>query len=553
MSQRVPTLRENLERLGLFLSQDRKIFWFMLIYAGAVGVFSLIIPLTVQEMVNTFAFAVTPFMVATLVGIMAGILLFAGVFRILQFYATDIVERRLFVRVTLALAKVLPRFKMDDFRAYNINQFFELVFLQRAFSSLFVDLTNVFVSGIIGMILLVLYHPYFIIFDIFLVIAIVVIAMLGKGGLRDTLEMSDAKYATFRWFQNIAENLLHCKSVNCSSIIQKRADQLASTYVQSRKSRFRALLRQYIGSIVLQVVIHTGLLGTAGWLLSQGELTVGQLVAAEVVVASLLLNMEQVIKRFYVIFYFFTALHELEHLFSSPQDELEGGAELTVPKSSIKQLHLQCNDLSWAIGPENNIKSIPFEAQPGEKWAIICPTEFVGHRVSRILAGLAPVSHGTILYNKMDVRSLAPNQVYTHRSVMFHMYFTLFEGTILDNITMGRQGISSQDLVWALQVTQLRNELDRLPHGLETPVYDEGQDIPPSLRIQILLARAIITRPPLLILEGALHEIPHQNRKLILENLCSPDHPWTLVIVTADPNIKDFTENQMSLTDIQPQ
>ncbi|CCQ89146.1 hypothetical protein NITGR_10002 [Nitrospina gracilis 3/211] len=56
----------------------------------------------------------------------------------------------------------------------------------------------------------------------------------------------------------------------------------------------------------------------------------------------------------------------------------------------------------------------------------------------------------------------------------------------------------------------------------------------------------------LLILEGASHEVRNQNRKLILENLCSPGHPWTLVIVTADPNIKDFTENQMSLPELQP-
>lgn len=548
-----PTLRENLDRLGLFLKQDGKIFWFMLTYAGAVGVFSLIIPLTVQELVNTFAFAVTPLMVTTLVGIMAGILLFAGVFRVLQFYATDIIERRLFVRMTLALARVLPRFKMDAFRPHNINQFFELIFLQRSFSGFFVDLTNVLVSGIIGMVLLVLYHPFFIVFDIFMILSIAVIAVLGKGGLRETLKMSEAKYATFRWFQNIAENLLHCKAIHCAPMIQKRADFLASVYVQSRRNRFRALVRQYIGSITIQVMIHTGLLGTAGWLLSQGELTVGQLVAAEVVVASLLLNMETVIKRCYVIYYFFTALHELDHLFSFPQDALEGGSELAIPKSSIRRLHLQCSDLSWATGTDNHLKSIPFEAKPGEKWAIICPTEFVCHRVSRILAGLAPLPHGTVLYNQIDVRSLTPSQVFAHRSVMFHMNFTLFEGTITDNITMGRSGINSKDLVWALQVAQLSGELDKLPKGLETPIIDEGQDIPPSLRLQILLARAIITRPPLLILEGGLHEIPSHIRKPILENIVSPDRPWTLVIVTTDPSIQGFTEHHQSLAAFQPQ
>jgi len=548
-----PTLKENLDRLGLFLNQERKIFWFMLIYAGAVGLLSLIIPFTVQELVNTFAFAVTPLMVTTLVGIMAGILLFAGIFRVLQFYATDIIERRLFVRVTLALARILPRFRMDSFHSSNINQFFELIFLQRAFSAFFLAFTNVLVSGVVGMILLVVYHPYFVIFDIFLIFSIIVIAFLGKGGLRETLNMSDAKYSTFRWFQNIAENLLHCKATDCSHMVQKRADMLASDYIQARKDRFRALVRQYIGFIIFQVMMHAGLLGTAGWLLSQDELTVGQLVAAEVVVASLLLNLESVVKRFYIIYYFFTALHELEHLFSFPLDSLDGGSELAASKSSVKKLHLQCNDLSWAVGAENNLKAMPFEAQAGEKWTILCPTEFVCHRVSRVLAGLAPLPHGSVLYNKMDVRSLAPNQVYAHRSVMFHMHFTLFEGTVTDNITMGRPGINSKDLVWALQVAQLSGELDKLPYNLQTVIHDEGEDIPPSLRLQILLARAVITRPPLLILEGGLHEIPNPIRKPILKRLCSPDRPWTLVIVTTDPEVKQFTENHMSITELQPQ
>ena len=85
MSQSVPLLRENLDRLGVFLKQERSILVAILTYAIAVGVFSLIIPLTVQELVNTFAFSISPVMVVTIVGIMAVILFFVGIFKVLQF------------------------------------------------------------------------------------------------------------------------------------------------------------------------------------------------------------------------------------------------------------------------------------------------------------------------------------------------------------------------------------------------------------------------------------------------------------------------------------
>ena len=551
MSSPVPTLKENLDRLGLFLRRERKLLFSILVYAWVVGLFSLIIPLTVQELVNTFAFAVTPIMVVTLVGIMAGILLFVGIFRVLQFYATDIVERRLFVRMTLALAKVLPRFKLTTFRSYYINNFFESVFLNRAFSGTFVDLTNFLVSGIIGMILLVLYHPYFIIFDVILIISIIAIGILGKGGLRDTLVMSEAKYSTFNWFQNVAENLLHLKATNCSPIIQKRADVLAATYVQARKSRFRALLRQYIGSIIFQVVIHTGLLGTAGWLLSQGELTLGQLVAAEVIVASLLLNLESVLKRSYIIFYFFTALHELDHLYSLPQDPPEDGSEFSIPQPHKTGLHIQCTKLDWAVDVRKSSDRIQFEGKPSEKWTIICPTESIRHRISLILAGLDPLYPGTVRYNGVDVRSLATSTVYNQRGVLFGRDLTLFEGTIADNITMQRPNIKPKDLAWALQLTQLESALDDLPNGLETLVEEESKGLSLSLKLRILLARAIITRPALLILDGGMHEIPTHDWNPLLERLCSTENDWTLIIVTTDVNIKKFTNNSLSLINSQ--
>ena len=182
MGTNLPSFKDHLDRLGLFVRHERMLLLAILTYAVAVGIFSLIIPLTVQELVNTFAYTVSPVMLATIIGIMAIILLFVGAFRILQFYATDILERRLFVRVTLALAQIASHIRKETFQSDTINRFFETVFMQRALSSLLVDFTNVLVGGLIGMTLLIFYHPYFIIFDLALLGSVVLIAILGKEG-----------------------------------------------------------------------------------------------------------------------------------------------------------------------------------------------------------------------------------------------------------------------------------------------------------------------------------------------------------------------------------
>ena len=547
INQRRPSLREVFDQLGSFLNQERALLWGLLAYAIVVGLFSLIVPITVQELVNTFAFSVSPIMVVTLVGIMAGILLFVGIFRVLQFYATDILERRVFVRITLALAKILPRFKKGSFQVDAISRFFETVLLQRALSSLLVDLINVLIGGLIGMTLLALYHPYFVIFDVVLVGSVVLIAILGKGGLRTTLQMSQAKYAVFHWFQEVAENLLHFKSTNCSDLILNKADHLATTYVKARESRFGVLVRQYISSIVLQVFLHTGLLGTAGWLLSQGELTLGQLVAAEVIVASLLLNLESVVKRAYIVFYFFTALTELDHLFSLPQDTVPQGSDLSLPQSSQKGLHLTCTRLFLPSAGPLGSQEIQFEARPGDHWGIVCPTESVRYQVSLALSGLEPPLAGTLRYNGVDLRSLSGEEIAKQRGLVFGRDLTLFEGSVADNITMKRKGIGSEELLWALGVAQLEKEFEEWPQGLETQVAEGGKDLTPSQRLRILIARAIIMRPSLLILDGALHEIPEDIREDIFHRLASKEMGWTLVIVTTDPNVKNFVEKVMPL------
>ena len=548
MSQRFPLLRESLDRIGQFISHERSILWAILTYAVAVGMFSLIVPLTVQELVNTFAFAVSPMMVVTLVGIMAVILFFVGIFRVLQFYATDILERRIFVRVALALAQILPRFKESNFRADSITRFFETVFMQRALSGLFVDLTNVMVGGLIGMTLLALYHPYFLVFDAVLLVSAVLIGFLGKGGLRTTLEMSEAKYEAFHWFQEVADNLLHFKETNSSDLVLRKTDELATAYVKARQSRFAVLLRQYIGSLSIQVVLHTGLLGTAGWLLSRGELTLGQLVAAEVIVASLLLSLDSVVKRSYMVFYFITALTELDHLFSLPQDQAPKVSEFSIPQVANTGLHLTCSGISWATHSWPIPQEINFEAQPGEKWGIICPTETTRHSVSLVLGGLEPPFAGTVRYNGIDLRSVSMDEVNEYRGIVFGRDLRLFEGTVADNITMGRRDLDSEDLLWALNFAQLDREIEEFPTGLQTIVKENGKNFTPSQQLRILIARAIITRPSLLILDGALHEIPGEIRESILHHLGSREVPWTLVIVTTDHNVKAYVQKCLKVS-----
>ena len=147
--------------VGLLFRLERHILGLVFSYSVAIGLFSLIVPLTVQELVNTFAFAIQPITIVTLAVVMVMALLLVGAFRALQYFAVEVFERRIFARIAIAMTQQLPHFRFEDFKPHYANVFAEAIFMQRAVAVLLIDMVNVVVGGSAGMMILVFYHPYF--------------------------------------------------------------------------------------------------------------------------------------------------------------------------------------------------------------------------------------------------------------------------------------------------------------------------------------------------------------------------------------------------------
>ena len=535
--------------LGVLFRLERRILALIFSYSLAIGLFSLIVPLTVQELVNTFAFAIQPITIVTLAGVMVAGLLFVGAFRALQFYAVEVLERRVFARVALGMAQQLPHLKFVGFKPRYANFFMETVFMQRALSVLLVDLINVIVGGAVGMTILVFYHPYFLLYNALLLAGFtVVFFLMSHGGLKATIDMSHAKYETLHWLQEISYNLLHFKATDSQALLMQRTDELVHSYVETRQTRFGILIRQYLGSVGWQAVAHSGLLATAGWLLSIGQLTLGQLVAAEVVVSGLLLSFDAVIKRMGHIYYFLTGLNELDFLFSLPKDQASATLSVPLPDPTIHGIRLTCKDLAVIHpGMPPIFEHFNLEVTPGEKIGVYAGTTAAKTALARILAGLEAPTGGVLRYNGVDLRHLDLEAINRCRGFMIDSQLTLFEGTIEDNIVLGRSYIPYSDVRWALRFTELEEEVDALPQGLKTHIRAPGKILSPTHIMRILLARAILARPQILIFDGILHTMQPSMRETVLRRLCSKDEPWSVIFVSNDPNLTPHIDRRIIL------
>lgn len=545
-----PNLFEVLRLFGKFLRLERRILALVVTYSLVVGLFSLIVPLTVQELVNTFSFAIQPVMIATLASIMVVVLTVVGAFKALQYYAVEVLQRRLFVRTAFAMARKLPNIRLQGFKPRVANCFMEAAFMQRALAVLLVDLIHVLVGGAVGMTMLVFYHPYFIFLNLVLLIgSAFIFFVLSRGGLRTTVEMSHAKYDVLHWIQEISQNLLHIKATDSRALLIDKTDELTKKYIEHRQARFAVLLRQFLASVGGQALAHSGALALAGWLLSSDQLTLGQLVAVEVVVGSLLINFDAVVKSMGQVYFFLTALVELEAFFSLPKDQLHlpPTSSVTLPDPKTHGIRVTCTGLSVVQEDTTVCCNLDLDVVPGEKVAIYVSTTMARMCFARILAGLEFPTTGAISYNRIELRHLDRNVINQCRGFMIDSHLSLMDGTIADNIVWHRPYVSYDDVRWALWLTGLQEEVAALPLGVDSNVTVFGEIPAPTHVLRILLARAIVGRPQLLVFDGMLHDMQPSLRDTILRRLCAKDEPWTVVFVSTDPELTPYVDRRIIL------
>ncbi len=545
-----PSAWTILARLNLLIGLERRILAIIASYAVVIGSFALIVPLTVQELVNTFAFAIQPVMIVTLVAIMLGALLLMGAFRVLQARAVEILVQRIYTRLAVAFTEALPRFRENVFLPQHTNTFIEAELLPRALVAMLVDLINVFVSGMIGMTILIMYHPYFLGYNIFLITGFAfLLTFFGRGGLRITQRVSRLHYQTFHWLQDIGINRLHFKSTDSLPLLLKKTDALVQAYVMARKTRSDILSGgQYKSAVIFQAFAHSGMIGLGGWLLSLGDITLGQFVAAEVIVGTLLLNLDIVARRMYAAIYVATSLQELSALFDMPKEEVSGPIASWLPNPTLQGVRLTCKDVSFA-SPDGPMLFDHFnlEVLPGEKITVLTGTSKSKTSLALLLAGLYHPTSGVIRYNDIDLRDVSLNYVNRCRGLMLDSHPTLFDGTLEENVTLQRPSIHFADLSWALRFVELEEEIDAMPQGLETLVHGNGANLSRSQVLRILLARMIVTRPELLIFNGSLHNIDPTVRLTLLRRLCSKEEPWSIVFVSNDPEVGQLVERRVIL------
>ena len=513
----------------------------ILVLSMISGVLYLATPLTVDAVVNNFAFGgEQPVYVQALI-VLAVFLLFLlgmlGVLRGAQEYAMEIIQRRLFVRLTADLSFRLPRVPLEVLERHQgpelVNRFFDVVTVQKSASGLLLDGINVIFSTLIGLVVLGFYHPLLLLFAAILLVLLVLLLFLpGRRAVRTSISESYAKHAVVGWLEQIAMFPVLFRASGAAEMARTRADRLARDYLEARRSHFRVLMGQIAGLLALQAVASASLLSIGGWLVLRAELTLGQLVASELIVASIVAAILKLGKHLESWYDALAAVDKLGYLVDLPI-ERETGEKPAVSESGLR---VELHGLGHIPADGNPVLlDQTLEVRPGSRLGIVSPGGLGGSALLDLMAGLRSPTSGRVLLNGVDLRLWQLEEL--RRQVFLVRGQEIVQGTLLENIRLGRPEIGIDEVNRALECVGLLGTVHRMPEGLETQLSPGGHPLSGSQRSRLILARAIVRKPRLLLVDEALDGLETETLERLESALFDARESRTLVLVTRDPDL----------------
>ena len=295
---------------------------------------------------------------------------------------------------------------------------------------------------------------------------------------------------------------------------------------------FRVLLTQYWSLVSFKLIITAAMLIVGAVLLVDQQINIGQFIAADIVILSVIGSVEKLIGNLDKVYDVLTSVEKLSKITES-DIEVEGSVALQQINSSVSISFEQVN-----FGYNNAkdiLQGINLQIKPGEKICIMGESGSGKSSMLRLLTGAFKQFEGAVLIDDMPIGNYTLNSIRAQTGILLSQQ-DIFNGTIWENITMGNTEIKHSEVTTLVESCGLSSFIKNLPKGYDTILDPSGIKLTGKIRQNVLLLRALLGNPRLLLLEEPLNYLEPAYKEKITDYLMKKGEA-TILIATNDKSL----------------
>lgn len=523
---------------------DHASIYSILIISILISALSLVVPIAAQTLINLVAFGKLLQPVISL-SIMVFVLMAGmGALSIWQMVLIEIIQQKLMVRVSLNLAKHFTHLSPVIFSTHNgpelVNRYFEIALINKALAGLLLYGITLGLQMIFGLILLLFYHPMFLLFDCFILISLLLIIFVPyRTALNSAQEECAQKHVIGSWLEEILINRYLFKYNEYPRYVLEETDKRLVGFLKARNQHFRQLIKHQIGLYALSALATSLLLGLGGYLIINNQLSLGQLVASEIVLGTLIYGFKRLGGLLGNYYDLTASIGKIDFALNLPL-EINHNHELAdnlIP--SMKSIHLKFEGMLGHL-PLNNSPHSPLnaEASPTKPLLLVFNQEDSCKNLIESLSGLKQPLSATIILN--GIPSTQQSLIALRKHSLLIREPQWFAGTIYQNLVLNHRNVAMDFICELLKKMGLLEKVMDCPDGLSTLVHDWQTVFSLSELTQLMIVRAIIDKPRLLIIDRSLDDLLVEKVDEVLSLLLALDNT-TLIITTLKTQIQQLT------------
>jgi putative ABC transport system ATP-binding protein len=490
-------LRDVFQWVGPIVGPEKNFFWLAIIYGLAISLLSLATPISVQMLINSIANTALPTPLFTLSAVLLFLLLISGVLGAMRSYMMELFRRRFMARlvadVTMRAINAANPFFEDTRRIDLFNRYFEIINIQKVIPSLLIGGFTILLQAAVGFIVTSFYHPFFLAFNVVVILLVWAIWKLwSKGAMLTSIEVSHEKYAAAHWLESVGASNGFYKTANHIDYALDRSEEVTARYVAAHRRHFGYYFPQTVALLVLYAFSSAGLLALGGWLVIQEQLSIGQLVAAELILSGVFAGISQLGSYVDDYYDFVAAVEELALLYAIPQEPPAPKRVVALPPrgNSLVMSHVELDHASGRI-------AFDFEIPDGAR--LVAQGSPGMERVfSNLLKRHARTDKGMITIGGIDIGSLDTLELRSDVQVLDRP--AVVESSIADYLALATPSVDPAAMVRALKIVGLDDRVAMLPDGLQTTLSSTGYPLSLGKTMQLRLAAALLSRPRILVL-----------------------------------------------------